>query len=140
MALRSLLRCKCEAHVSLRFYASAKEQRRNGGVEKLAADKPTTEINLGATLAVNKTHDFFEVHPITLVLILSVPLGSPLLGLLIASWKGWFLGLVLGVFYMVIGIQAVTRVRGKRRLVDAKSSLAAYPQDALTVLNAPRGT
>jgi hypothetical protein len=87
------------------------------GMGKLAAVQPPSDIDPAATLAVTKTHDFFEVHPITLVLIVSLTLGSPLLGLLIASWKGGLVGLVLSVFSMVIGIQAVMRVRQKRRLV-----------------------
>ena len=80
---------------------------------KLVAVEPPSDIDPAETLAVTKMHDFFEVHPITLVLILSLTLGSPLVGLLIASWKGGLLGLVLSVFSMVIGIQAVTRVREK---------------------------
>ena len=48
-------------------------------MEKLAADKPPPDIDPAATLAVKKTHDFFEVHPITLALIVGLPLGSPLL-------------------------------------------------------------
>jgi hypothetical protein len=84
-------------------------------MDELTEAEPTPIIDPAGSLAVEKTHYFFQEHPVILLVIISVTLGSPLLGLMIGSWKGGMLGLVLSVSFAAIGIQAVTKVRAERR-------------------------
>ena len=81
-------------------------------MEQIAGAEPI--IDPAASLAVEKTHYFYQAHPIILLVIISLTLGSPLFGLMIGSWKGGVVGLVLSVFSTVIGIQVVTKVRAER--------------------------
>jgi hypothetical protein len=56
-------------------------------------------------------HEYYERHPILLLIVFAITIGSPFLGLVLAGWVGVIVGLVIGLFAFVLGLRAVTKVR-----------------------------
>ena len=55
--------------------------------------------------------EYYEKHPVPLVVVILVTVGSPFLGLVLAGWIGVAVGLLIGVTALVVGFCAVIKVR-----------------------------
>jgi len=58
-----------------------------------------------------KIRTYWERKPALLLLILTVALGSPFLGLVLVGWPGVLVGLAFSLVSLLIGFFAVTRIR-----------------------------
>lgn len=56
-------------------------------------------------------HEYYERHPILLPIVMSITIGSPFLGLVLAGWVGVVAGLFIGLIAFFLGLRAVTKVR-----------------------------
>jgi hypothetical protein len=83
--------------------------------------RKTHDVHLVGTLhfegSVRWQHirEYYEKHPIPLVVVILVTVGSPFLGLVFAGWVGVAVGLLIGVIAFVVSFRAVTKVREIRK-------------------------
>jgi hypothetical protein len=79
--------------------------------------RKTPDVHIEGTLhfegSVRWKHvrEYYEKHPLPLVVVILVTVGSPFLGLLLGGWIGVAIGLLIGVTALVVGFLAVTKVR-----------------------------
>ena len=82
-----------------------------------ADTRKTYDVHIEGTLrfegALRWKHvrEYYEKHPLPLVVVIAVTVGSPFLGLVFAGWIGVAVGLLIGVTALVVGFLAVTKVR-----------------------------
>lgn len=61
------------------------------------------------------TRRFWEVHRVWAIVLAAIVVGSPFVGLVIAEVWSIFIGLLLGLLGVVVGVFAITRVRETER-------------------------
>jgi len=92
-----------------------------GPCPKCGDTRKTQDKNIEGTLRFSgslgwqRTHEYYERHPILLPLVLAISIGSPFLGLILAGWIGVVVGLVIAVVTFILGLRAVTNVREIRQ-------------------------
>jgi hypothetical protein len=75
---------------------------------KLAGQAMRAETGV---LSWTKTREHWEKHPLPLVGVIVLTIGSPFLGLFLAGWLGVVVGLVISIAALAGGVFAITRVR-----------------------------
>jgi hypothetical protein len=58
-----------------------------------------------------QVREYWEKHPLLLLVVVVATLGSPFLGLLFPGWVGVWVGLAISVATFLVGLRAITRVR-----------------------------
>jgi hypothetical protein len=71
----------------------------------------TSTAHATTSLSWSHIHEYLDSHRWLLALVVVVTIGSPFLGLVLASWAGVAVSLVIGVATFFVSLRAITRVR-----------------------------
>ena len=71
----------------------------------------TETLHLSSSLGWQHIRERYEKHPVLLPVVITITLGAPFLGLVVAGWAGVAVGLFVGLLTFLLGLRAVTKVR-----------------------------
>lgn len=83
--------------------------------------RKTRDVPLDATLSFKglvqwqHVREYYEKHPVPLAVVITLTVGSSLLGLVLTGWIGVAVGLLIGLIVFLIGPRAITKVREIRK-------------------------
>jgi len=82
-----------------------------GDTRKTHEVRPTGALHFSSSLGWQHIRERYEKHPVLLPIVITITLGAPFLGLVVAGWPGVAVGLVVGALTFLLGLRAVTKVR-----------------------------
>ncbi len=91
-----------------------------GPCPKCGDPRKTHDVSVGLTaharvsVSWHHVHEYYVKHKLLLPLVITIKIGSPFLGLVLAGWVGVLAGLIVGLATFLLGLRAVTRVREVR--------------------------